>query len=97
MKKTKIICTLGPSVDNPETLEELIQAGMDVARINFSHGNYVEVFVTSIENFNDVYTVSGKAKYTDENYKSYTGTFEIQYKYDGEEIIEIDNYFSRPN
>lgn len=64
---------------------------------NFSNGNYVEVFVTSIENFNDVYTVSGKAKYTDENYKSYTGTFEIQYKYDGDEIIEIDNYFSRPN
>lgn len=64
---------------------------------NFSHGNYVEVFVTNIENFNDVYTVSGKAKYTDENYKSYTGTFEIQYRYNGEKIIEIDNYFSRPN
>lgn len=64
---------------------------------NFSYGSYVEVYVTDIENFNDVYTVSGKAKYTDENYKSYTGTFEIQYKYDGEEIREIDNYFSRPN
>lgn len=64
---------------------------------NFSHGNYVEVFVTNIENFNDVYTVSGKAKYTDENHKSYTGTFEIQYRYNGEKITEIDNYFSRPN
>ncbi|MGN1269304.1 MAG: pyruvate kinase [Clostridia bacterium] len=42
MKKTKIICTLGPAVDNPETLENLILAGMDVARINFSHGNYHE-------------------------------------------------------
>ncbi len=40
MKKTKIICTLGPAVDNQNTLEKLILAGMDVARINFSHGNY---------------------------------------------------------
>lgn len=40
MKKTKIICTLGPAVDNVEVLEKLILAGMDVARINFSHGNY---------------------------------------------------------
>lgn len=64
---------------------------------NFSHGNYVEVYVTDIENFGDVYTVSGTAKYTDENHKSYTGTFEIQYKCDGEDIKEIDNYFSRPN
>lgn len=76
------------------------QAEFDVFLIynsNFSHGKYVEVFVTNIENFNDVYTVSGKAKYTDEDYKLYTGTFEIQYRYDGEKIIEIDNYFSRPN
>lgn len=76
------------------------QAEFDVFLIynsNFSHGNYVEVFVTNIENFNNVYTVSGKAKYTDENYKSYNGTFEIQYRYNGEKIIEIDNYFSRPN
>lgn len=40
MKKTKIICTLGPAVDNEDVLEKLILAGMDVARINFSHGNY---------------------------------------------------------
>ena len=40
MKKTKIICTLGPAVDDEEILERLILAGMDVARINFSHGNY---------------------------------------------------------
>lgn len=42
MRKTKIICTLGPAVDNPDILEKLMLAGMDVARINFSHGNYVE-------------------------------------------------------
>ncbi len=40
MKKTKIICTLGPATDDPKTLEEMIKAGMDVARFNFSHGAY---------------------------------------------------------
>ena len=40
MRKTKIVCTIGPATDNVETLKELIKAGMNVARINFSHGNY---------------------------------------------------------
>lgn len=40
MRKTKIVCTLGPATDNPETLKELMLAGMNVGRINFSHGNY---------------------------------------------------------
>lgn len=40
MKKTKIICTLGPATDNPQVLEKMIMAGMDVARFNFSHGSY---------------------------------------------------------
>jgi len=40
MRKTKIVCTLGPATDNPELLKELMRAGMNVARINFSHGNY---------------------------------------------------------
>ena len=53
MKKTKIICTLGPAVDNPEVLEKLILAGMDVARINFSHGNYQDQ-QPRIENFKKV-------------------------------------------
>ncbi len=42
MRKTKIICTLGPAVDDEEKLEELIKAGMNVARLNFSHGDYEE-------------------------------------------------------
>ncbi len=37
-RRTKIIATLGPATDEPEVLKEIIHAGMDVARINFSHG-----------------------------------------------------------
>ena len=37
---TKIVCTIGPASDSPRILTQLVQAGMDVARINFSHGNY---------------------------------------------------------
>ena len=40
IRKTKIICTLGPAVDDEKKLEELIKAGMNVARLNFSHGDY---------------------------------------------------------
>ena len=40
MKKTKIICTVGPSVDNVELLSKMMLAGMDMARFNFSHGTY---------------------------------------------------------
>ena len=42
MRKTKIICTLGPSTDDPQILREMIHAGMDVARFNFSHGSHEE-------------------------------------------------------
>ncbi len=42
MKKTKIICTIGPSSQKPEIIKELIAEGMDVARLNFSHGSYEE-------------------------------------------------------
>jgi pyruvate kinase len=38
MRKTKIVCTIGPASESPEILEQLIQAGMDVARLNFAHG-----------------------------------------------------------
>ncbi|MBM3161589.1 MAG: pyruvate kinase, partial [Bacteroidetes bacterium] len=40
MKKTKIIATLGPSSSSKEVLSEMIKAGLDVCRINFSHGSY---------------------------------------------------------
>lgn len=42
MKKTKIICTVGPSTDTPGVIEEMIRAGMDIARFNFSHGKHEE-------------------------------------------------------
>ena len=42
MRKTKIICTIGPSSENEETLRELMLAGMNVARFNFSHGTHEE-------------------------------------------------------
>ena len=45
MRKTKIVCTMGPATDNDETLRELMLAGMDVARINFSHGTHEEAKV----------------------------------------------------
>ena len=40
MRKTKIICTLGPSTDNEETLKQLMLNGMDVARVNMSHQDH---------------------------------------------------------
>lgn len=40
MKKTKIICTLGPATDEDTVLKAMIESGMDVARFNFSHGDY---------------------------------------------------------
>lgn len=42
MRKTKIICTLGPSTDDDNVLKQLILSGMDVARFNFSHGSHEE-------------------------------------------------------
>jgi len=42
MRKTKIVCTLGPSSESEEKLAGLIDAGMDIARLNFSHGGYEE-------------------------------------------------------
>ena len=42
MKKTKIVCTIGPASEGEDTLKEMISAGMNVARLNFSHGDYEE-------------------------------------------------------
>lgn len=42
MRKTKIVCTIGPSSESLENVKKLILAGMNVARLNFSHGDFEE-------------------------------------------------------
>ena len=42
MRRTKIVCTLGPATAEREQIEALVTAGMDVARLNFSHGTHAE-------------------------------------------------------
>ncbi|MEA4992227.1 MAG: pyruvate kinase [Oscillibacter sp.] len=42
MRKTKIVCTLGPATDKEETLRAMLEAGLNVARFNFSHGTHAE-------------------------------------------------------
>ncbi len=46
MRKTKIVATIGPACDNVETLKEMMKAGMDVARLNFSHGSHESHFAS---------------------------------------------------
>lgn len=53
MKKTKIICTLGPASENKATFSKMAEAGMDVVRLNFSHGNHPE-FVKKIAMIKEV-------------------------------------------
>ena len=40
MRKTKIVCTIGPATDEDDIMRRIMQAGMNVARFNFSHGDY---------------------------------------------------------
>ena len=53
MRKTKIICTIGPASEDKETLRAMCLAGMNVARLNFSHGSY-ESHAKVIENIKEV-------------------------------------------
>jgi pyruvate kinase len=52
-QKTKIVATIGPASENPEVLEQLIRAGLDVARLNFSHGTH-EWHAATIEKIRSV-------------------------------------------
>ncbi|MCD8181568.1 MAG: pyruvate kinase [Firmicutes bacterium] len=45
MRRTKIVCTMGPATDSEEVLRDLMLSGMDVARLNFSHGTHEEALV----------------------------------------------------
>ncbi|MBQ3027935.1 MAG: hypothetical protein IJD26_02570, partial [Lachnospiraceae bacterium] len=40
MRRTKIVCTLGPACNNEQTLAQMLKNGMNVARLNFSHGTH---------------------------------------------------------
>lgn len=53
MKKTKIICSIGPASTNPDVLEQMVNAGMNVARINFSHAT-IEERVNVVESVKEV-------------------------------------------
>ena len=59
MRKTKIVCTLGPSCSDKATLKKMIQAGMNVARINMSHGVY-DVVKNQVEMLNAAADECGK-------------------------------------
>ena len=42
MRRAKIVCTLGPSAETPEQQKALVAAGLDIGRLNLSHGSYAE-------------------------------------------------------
>ena len=59
MRKTKIVCTIGPACDSKEMMRKMIDAGMNVARINMSHGVYDQLEVT-IKNLKEAIAESGQ-------------------------------------
>ncbi|MFB7637623.1 pyruvate kinase [Peribacillus butanolivorans] len=59
MRKTKIVCTIGPASESIEKLVQLIEAGMNVARLNFSHGNHEE-HAARIRNIREAVEKAGK-------------------------------------
>ena len=59
MKKTKIVCTIGPASESVETLVKLIESGMNVCRLNFSHGDFEE-HGNRIKNIREASKITGK-------------------------------------
>lgn len=59
MRKTKIVCTIGPASESVEKLVQLIEAGMNVARLNFSHGSHEE-HAARIRNIREASRMTGK-------------------------------------
>ncbi|TGD10303.1 pyruvate kinase, partial [Salmonella enterica subsp. enterica serovar Poona] len=59
MKKTKIVCTIGPKTESEEMLSIMLDAGMNVMRLNFSHGDYAE-HGQRIQNLRNVMSKTGK-------------------------------------
>ena len=58
-RRTKIVCTIGPACDSEERLEQLLWSGLDVARLNFSHGTHEE-HLARIQALRSVSTRLGK-------------------------------------
>ena len=63
MKKTKIVCTIGPKTESEEMLAKMLDAGMNVMRLNFSHGDYAE-HGQRIQNLRNVMSKTGTVSYT---------------------------------
>lgn len=59
MKRTKIICTLGPASETKTTIKKMIQSGMNIARLNFSHGTY-ENHLKLVQNVRDASKEAGE-------------------------------------
>jgi pyruvate kinase len=59
MRRTKIVATIGPASREPETLKRMVDAGLDVARLNFSHGNR-EIHAENAERVRAAANASGR-------------------------------------
>ena len=59
IKKTKMVCTIGPKSEKREVMQSLLDAGMNVMRLNFSHGDFVE-HGGRIDNLEEIMKESGK-------------------------------------
>lgn len=59
MRRTKIVCTIGPASESVEKLVQLIEAGMNVCRLNFSHGDHEE-HKQRIQNIREAEKITGK-------------------------------------
>ena len=61
IKKTKIVATLGPASDNEETMEAMVKAGVNVFRLNFSHGTH-EYHKSNIDKIRNIEKVAKQEK-----------------------------------
>src|SRR5947209_14226544 len=59
MRRTKIVATIGPASRDPETLARMVEAGLDVARLNFSHGNR-ELHAENVDRIREAARVGGR-------------------------------------
>ncbi len=59
MRRAKIVCTLGPSAESVDRLVELLNAGMNVARLNMSHGDYPD-HASRLKNVREAAHLTGK-------------------------------------